>query len=108
MAVSAQAKAFVMDLFSGVDALSTRAMMGGLCLYSHGQIFAILSSDEEIFLKADGPLAEDLEAEGSRKFAMTRKDGSTGTMGYWTLPDAAQDDPDLAAAWAHRALDALR
>ena len=108
MAISAQAKAFVMDLFSGVGGLSTRAMMGGLCLYSDGQIFAILSSDEEIFLKADGSLADDLAAEGSRKFAMTRKDGSTGSMGYWTLPDAAQDDPELAVAWAHRALDALR
>ena len=28
-------------------------------------------------------------------------------MGYWTLPEAALDDPEAACDWARRALDAL-
>ncbi|MCR6643408.1 MAG: hypothetical protein NVV62_02155 [Terricaulis sp.] len=27
-------------------------------------------------------------------------------MSYWRMPDAALDDPDLAAAWARKALAA--
>ena len=107
MAISAEAKAYVLDLFSDIDQVSTRAMMGGLCLYSDGQIFAILSSDEEIYLKADGAFADELAKEGCTKFSMTRKNGTIGTMGYWTLPDAARDDPELACDWARRAIRAL-
>ena len=107
MAVSKEALTYVTDLFAGVGDITTRKMMGGLCLYSGGQIFAILGSDDEIYLKADGEFADILEAEGCRKFAMTRKDGSVGSMGYWTLPDAARDDPDLASDWGRRALEAL-
>lgn len=104
MAVSPEQRAFVSELFSDVGKITTRAMMGGLCIYADGDIFAILGSDEQVYLKAKGQLADDLAAEGCAKFSMTRKDGSVGSMGYWTLPDAALDDPDLACDWARRAL----
>jgi DNA transformation protein len=32
----------------------------------------------------------------------------TGSMGYWSLPDAALDDPDEAVRWAKLALEAAR
>ena len=35
---------------------------------------------------------------------MTRKDGKVASMGYWTLPDSAIEDPDEACAWARRSL----
>jgi len=35
---------------------------------------------------------------------MTRKDGSVASMGYWTLPDGALDDPEEACHWARKAL----
>ncbi len=108
MAVSKESREHVLDLFGGINGLTTRAMMGGLCLYSDGQIFAILSSTEQIYLKADGSFADELAGLGCEKFSMTRKDGSIGSMGYWTLPDSAMDDPDEAVSWGHRALDNLR
>lgn len=108
MAISQEAREHVLDLFQGVGDVTTRSMMGGLCLYSNGQIFAILASTEQIYLKADGDFAQELEALGCQKFSMTRKDGSVGSMGYWTLPDSAMDDPQEAASWGHRALAALR
>lgn len=104
MAVSAELKEFVQDLFSPLGDITLRSMMGGQCIYHAGQIFAIISSDERVYLKAKGALADALAEEGSEKFSMTRKDGSSGTMGYWTLPDAALDDPETACDWARRAL----
>lgn len=93
---------FVTELFSGVGPLTTRKMMGGVSIYSEGQIFAIMSSEGRIYLKAKDDFAEALAAEGSVIFEMNGR-----SMGYWTLPDAALDDPDLAADWGRRALAAL-
>ena len=107
MGVSAATRAFALELFENLGPVTARAMMGGLSLYCHGQIFAIVTGDERIHLKAAGPLAEALAAEGSEQFTYTRKDGITARMGYWSLPDAALDDPEVACAWARRALAAV-
>ena len=104
MTVSSATRAFALELFDGLGALSVRAMMGGLSLYRDGQIFAIVTSEERIYLKAKGSLAEALAAEGAEQFAYTRKDGVTARMGYWSLPDSAVDDPEAACDWARRAL----
>lgn len=99
--------AFALDLFAPLGGISHRKMMGGLTIYHHGQVFAILAGTGEVYLKAKGEFADQMAAEGARQFSMVSKDGKTGSMGYWTLPDAALDDPDAACIWARRALDCL-
>lgn len=103
MAVSDTDIAFVHELFAGVGGLTHRKMMGGLSIYTDGQIFAIFSAAGRIYLKASGDFAGEMAAEGAEKFEM--EDGRG--MNYWTLPEAALDDPDLASDWARRALAAL-
>lgn len=100
--------AYALDLFAGLGALTTRKMMGGLCLYQQGTIFAILQSDGSVWLKGAGPLVAQLEAEGCSRWVYERKDGGVASMPYWTMPGAALDDPDLACDWARRALAQLR
>ena len=102
MSVTDEDIAFVKELLEGLGPLTHRKMMGGATFYCDGQVFAILSSNGEMFLKAKGAFADAMEAEGSRIFGMDGK-----TMGYWTMPEAALDDPDLACNWARRALAAL-
>ena len=103
MSVSDEDIAFVHELYGALGTITHRKMMGGLSIYCDGQIFAILSAAGQHYLKAKGDFAAALEAEGCEIFAM--EDGRS--MGYWTLPDAALDDPDLACDWARCALDAL-
>ncbi|MBW6417323.1 TfoX/Sxy family protein [Celeribacter sp. PS-C1] len=103
MAITAEDIAYIYDLFGPLGGLTHRKMMGGLSIYFDGQIFAILSTDGRVYLKAGGDFAKDLAAEGSVKFEMENGRG----MNYWTLPEAALDDPQEACAWARRALDAL-
>ena len=93
---------FVKELLEPLGTLTHRKMMGGATYYFEGQVFAILSSGGEIYLKAKGEFADKLAGAGSRIFDMDGK-----TMGYWTLPDAAQDDPEVASEWARQALDHL-
>jgi DNA transformation protein len=73
-------------------------MFGGMCLYQDGTVFALLSSDGTLHLKAPGDIATELAALGGSQFH---------SMPYWTLPDAALDDPDIALDWARRALSSL-
>ncbi len=103
MSVSDAQIAFAKDLFADLGTITGRKMMGGLTIYADGQIFAILGGDGTLYLKAKDVFAAEMDAAGSRIFAMD--DGRS--MGYWTLPEAALDDPELACEWARRALSNL-
>ena len=103
MSVTDSEIAFVHELFDGLGAITHRKMMGGLSIYCDGQIFAILSSGGRLYLKAAGAFAAEMAAEGAVRFEM--EDGRG--MNYWTLPEAALDDPDVACDWGRRALAAL-
>ena len=107
MGVSQEDIDFAVELFSDLGAITTRKMMGGLCLYQDGTIFAILNDDGSIWLKGAGAFQQVLEDEGCTRWSYTRANGTTTEMPYWSLPDAALDDPQLACDWARRALEHL-
>lgn len=108
MAVTEGQIARIYELFEELGDLSSRKMMGGLTLYCQGQVFAILSQDGTVFLKASGSFAKQMEEAGARQFSMVNKNGKTSNMGYWTLPDEALDEPEQACDWARRAVNELR
>ncbi|SFR53961.1 TfoX/Sxy family protein [Litoreibacter janthinus] len=107
MSVSEADIAFARELFAPLPAISTRKMMGGLCLYSEGTIFALLYSDGQIYLKAKGDFVAEIEGLGGTRWTYTRKDGKVTGMPYWSLPDQFLDDPSEASALAARALEHL-
>tara|TARA_R110002049_G_scaffold10127_1_gene50193 strand:+ start:156677 stop:157006 length:330 start_codon:yes stop_codon:yes gene_type:complete len=88
--------AFARDLFSELPDVTTRRMFGGMALYTQGAIFALLRSDGQILLKARASFAERLAGMGAQQWTYTRKNGAAAAMPYWSLPDAALDDPALA------------
>ncbi len=63
MSVSDADAAHAVELFSGLGGLTTRKMMGGLCLYRDGTIFAIIHADGGVYLKARSEVITALEAE---------------------------------------------
>ena len=106
MSVGDEEIEFVKDLFAAVGEITTRKMMGGLSIYADGKIFSMMRQDGRLYIKAAGPLAERLEAAGGILFTYDKKDGKQGHMNYWTLPEAALDDPEAACEWANASLDA--
>lgn len=102
---------FVRELFAGLGPVQIKRMFGGAGVYADGQMFALLAN-ETIYIKTDDALKASLTAEGSGPFVWTPnkgpRAGESVEMSYWRLPEAALDDPELAAHWAAKALAAAR
>jgi len=98
---------FVRELFAALGPVQIKRMFGGAGVYADGLMFALLA-DDVIHIKTDEALREALRAEGSGPFVWEPQNGPRKgeqvKMSYWRLPEAALDDPELAAAWGAKAL----
>jgi DNA transformation protein len=107
MSEAAADLAFAEDLFSGLGHVQARRMFGGAGLYAGGVMFALVD-EARIYLKTDDALQADLTAAGAVAWIYTEPRGTNAGVpvetSYWSLPEAALDDPDEACAWARRAL----
>lgn len=90
--------AFATDLFSELGKISTRKMFGGMCLYLDGEVFALMSSDGQLYLKSKGDVVTELSEGGATQFH---------NMPYWSIPEAALDDPSEACTLARRTIASL-
>jgi DNA transformation protein and related proteins len=79
-------------------------MFGGAGIYRDGVMFGLIAGNE-IYLKADDETVARFREAGSRAFVYSRE-GKAATMSYWSLPDAALDDPDIVKTWADLAFAA--
>lgn len=91
------------DLLAGLPALTHRRMFGAYGLYTAGKFFAIID-DGTLYLKADEKLKEAFEEAGSTAFTYPTKDGEHVSMNYWSLPEEALEDHELAKAWALKSI----
>ena len=108
MSLSTADEEFAKELFAGLGEVTSRKMMGGLCLYLDGVVFSIVHGDGSIWLKGAGTMVDELEAAGARRWTYQRDGGRVTSMPYWSLPEPALDDPEVACDWAKRALAQLR
>lgn len=105
MAVSAAFLDHLTELLADLGPLTVKKMFGGAGVSLDGAAFALVFG-ETLYLKVDDGNRSAFEAEGCSPFEYEFKDGRTGTLGYWTLPEAALDDPDEAVRWARLGVEA--
>lgn len=93
---------FAVELLAGFGPVEVKKMFGGASLSRKGVGFAILDNDT-FYLKGDGAFGTDMKKQGSKPWSYSvKKDGTIRDIAYWSLPDAALDDPDEAASLAKR------
>jgi DNA transformation protein len=103
MAVDAGFRDHVLDLLSDLAPLEAKGMFGGVGIYQSGLMFALIFGDS-LYLKADSETEARFEAAGSGPFSFQMKDGRTGHLRYWRLPEDAAEDRAAASDWARLAL----
>jgi DNA transformation protein len=94
------------DLFSPVGRVLVKRFFGGRGVMLDGVTFAF-ELRGEVYLKAEAESAAALAAVGSRQFSYDRG-GREVSVGFWTLPEAAHEDPDELRRWALPALEFAR
>ena len=101
MKVSDGFRAFVVDQLAGVPQVLSRAMFGGVGLYSRDVFFGLLARDL-LYLKTDDSNRGDYEAAGMPAFRPYADKAMT--MPYYEVPVAVLENPPELAAWAKRSI----
>lgn len=95
------------EMFDSLGEVTIKRMFGGKGIYHQGLILA-LEVNGEVMLKADQKTSPDLLSAGSRQWVYDGKKKPVA-MPYWSIPEAAIDDPDEMAKWVRSAWEtALR
>jgi DNA transformation protein len=95
----------VEEMFAGLGPVTIRRMFGGKGVYHQGLIVAV-EIGGVLWLKTDAVTAAAFEAAGAEPWGYARPGGKSVQWPYWTIPDAALDDPDAMAQWARLAYEA--
>lgn len=103
MATSSGYIAYVLEQLEALGPVTTKRMFGGYGLYHHGLFFALVSSQDEFYLKVDEHNRPMFEARGCKLFKpMEDRAG----LNYMTVPEDVLEDPRELAQWARTAVEA--
>ena len=91
----------IREVFDGLGPVSIRRMFGGQGIYHQGLIVGLVLSTGELMIKGDEVSGPEIEAAGGTRWVYEMR-GRSGAMPYWTIPDAARDDPEELAVWTRR------
>ena len=96
----------VLKLLSGLGALRTRKMFGGIYIYSDDLFIATLRGDT-LYFKANASTAQEFIKRGLLPFSYP-KQGSVATLQYYQAPAEVFGSRTAMKRWARLALAAAR
>lgn len=100
MSVSVEYRTFALEQLGRVVPVTSRAMFGGVGIYSDGLFFALID-DDTLYFKVDDSTRADFEAAGSGPF---RPYDDGRAMQYYELPADLLEDVDALRDWVGKAL----
>jgi DNA transformation protein len=100
MGFSPSYRQHVEEHLSAVVPIATRAMFGGVGIYTEGLIFAIIAEDK-LYFKVSELNQADYEAAGMQPFFPY---DSPTPMDYWELPPGILEQPEELKVWVEKAV----
>ena len=94
---------YVSDQLSEFGDFEAKKMFGGVGFFRDKKMFAMISSKERFYLKADEHNQADFEARGCESFSMESKRKG---MPYWEAPADIVEDKSALAIWAAKSYEA--
>ncbi|AKI00339.1 regulator of competence-specific genes [Hoeflea sp. IMCC20628] len=88
----------IREMFDSLGEVTIKRMFGGKGIYHQGKILALEISAGDLLLKADAESAPEFAEAGASQWVYDGKNKPVA-MPYWTIPEAALDDPDELAKW---------
>lgn len=95
----------VEDVLGHVSRVTSKRMFGGYGLYLEGAIFAIITSDTDLYFKVDDSNRAQYEAINSYPFVYSGwKDPKRKpiTMPYWHIPEEIMENREKIEQWVHQ------
>jgi DNA transformation protein and related proteins len=105
LAVSAEYREYVLEQLGRLSPVTSRAMFGGVGVYSDGLFFALMD-DDLLYFKTDERTRGDYERVGMGPFRPFGPDSKP--MGYHQVPAELLETPDLLRPWVEQALSVAR
>ncbi|MEA1650212.1 TfoX/Sxy family protein [Nitrospirillum sp. BR 11164] len=105
MPVSPDFLDYLLDLLAPLGPVEAPRLFGGRGLTLHGRNFGLVTRDDTLYLKADAVSQPAFEAAGCIRFAPWA-DKPHRSLGYYTPPEGAMDEPEELLRWARLAVDA--
>lgn len=92
------------DALAHIDNITSKRMFGGFGLYLDGLIFGIITSETELYFKADDENRVMYENSDSHQFVYTgHKNKAPKKMPYWHVPEEVIEDRSLIEDWVFSA-----
>ena len=104
MPISADYRAYILELLERAAPVTAKSMFGGAGLYLDGLIFGLLD-DDRTFFKADSTNAADYDA---RELPWFHPYGDERTMPYREVPIDVLEDSDELRGWITKAVEIAR
>ena len=95
----------VEDILGHIEAVTAKRMFGGYSLYLDGKIFAMITSDTDLYFKVDDSNRAQYEKIGSKPFVYSGwKDPKRkpNTMPYWHIPEEIMEDREKIEEWVRQ------
>ena len=99
MATSPDYKAFVLELLTPIYPVTARNMFGGVGIYADDLMCALITSEDELYFKADDENRTDYDAVEAQQFM---------TMPYFAVPAEVLEDMDALSIWFDNARAAAK
>lgn len=85
----------IMERLASIGNISIKKMFGGHGIFCEGNMFGIVNSKGEAYLKADETNKPDYDENGSHQH---------GKMPYFSIPDEVMNDPDQLVEWSKKSI----
>jgi DNA transformation protein len=103
MPVSKNFLGFVLDQLSGLGAVRSRRMFGGIGLYCDEFFFGLID-DDIVYFKVDDSNRADYTSRGCEAFRPLADDPTAVSMSYFRVPEDVLEDGDALREWAQKSV----
>ena len=106
MATDSGLLAYLLESLAPLGGVTARRMFGGHGLIRQGLMFGLMFGlvfGDDAYFKVDDANRPAYAAAGSGPFTYTRA-GKPTALGFWLLPGAVLDAPDMLCDWARQAV----